>query len=381
MAAIRGVSGRITRHLSIICRTCLAVCSLVGFATVLDGAEWVIDTVAGNGTFQANTDRGRALDVAIGDPFGVEIGPDGRLYVTEVRNHRIWAIDLQHGSAEVVVGSGERGYRGDGGPARQASLNEPYEVRFDRQGRMYFVEMQNHVVRRVETDGTITTVAGTGQPGYSGDGGPAVAAQLRQPHSIALDESGTWLFIADIGNHRIRAVNLTVGTITSLAGTGERLLPADGMPAANRPVLGPRALFVQEGRLWVALREGHSVWRLEGQPWTWRFVAGTGQSGYDAQPVVGSVARFNGPKGIAVDGQGNIYIADTENHAIRRIDARTALVTTIAGSGPNSGGYSGDQGPAQQARLNRPHGICVASDGTVFVGDTLNHRVRRIRWQ
>ncbi len=346
-------------------------------ATSLWGNEPQITTVAGTGKPEINTHAGPALEVNIGDPFGVEIGPDEALYVTEVRNHRIWRVDRKTGQAEVVVGCGEKGYSGDGGPAREARLNEPYEVRFDADGNMYFVEMQNHLVRRVDArTGVISTVAGTGVAGFSGDGGPARNAQFRDPHSIALDGEGG-LYVADIGNHRIRRIDLKTGTIDTIAGNQERRLPQDGQPARGAAVLGPRALYVHEGALWVALREGHSVWRLGLDDGVWRRIAGRGQRGYDGDGGPALNATFDGPKGIVLDAQGHIYVVDTENQAIRKIDAQTGVITTLAGTGKQ--GFGGDGGPARQAQLARPHGIGLDSQGRIYIGDTLNHRVREIQ--
>ncbi len=344
-------------------------------------AEWRIETVAGNGSPQLGPHAGLGTQVAIGDPFGVEFGPDGRLYITEVRNHRIWALDTATGQAVVVAGNGTRGYSGDGGPATEAQLNEPYEVRFDGAGQMYFVEMQNHLVRRVElATGIIHTLAGTGQAGLAGDGGPATQARFAQPHSIALDGDGG-LYIADIGNHRIRRVDLQTGIVTTIAGNGDKKLPVAGQLAAGHPLFGPRALWIERGTIWIALREGHSVWTLPLASGRLAHLAGTGRRGFDSEAVAAAECLFNGPKGIALDRDGNVYLADTENQVLRRIETRTGRIETIAGRGPEHAGYGGDGGPAVQALLNRPHGICVGPDGAVYTGDTLNHRVRRVRFE
>ena len=211
------------------------------------------DTVCGTGQPENNGDAGTGTDMNVGDPFGVEIGPDGALYVTEVRHHRVRRLDLQSGQLTTVVGCGRKGYSGDGGPATQAELNEPYEVRFDQQGNMYFVEMQNHVIRKVAAKtGVISTIAGTGQAGYGGDGGPAVAAMFNRPHSIALDGRGN-LYVADIGNHRIRRIDLQTGIVDTIAGDGGKRLPRSGQSARGSSVLGPRALMVDGTTLWVAL--------------------------------------------------------------------------------------------------------------------------------
>ena len=338
-----------------------------------------IDTVAGTGKPDDGGERGPALKTNIGDPFGVEIGPDGALYICEVRNHRVRKLDLKSGELTTVAGCGQKGYAGDGGPAKEAKLNEPYEVRFDKAGNLLFVEMKNHLVRRVDRrTGTISTIAGSGQPGFGGDGGPATAAQLNNPHSIALDADDN-LYIADIANHRIRRVDARSGTISTIAGNGEKKLPVAGQVATGKPMVGPRALFIQNGTLWIALREGHSVWKMELASRMLTHMAGTGKRGFTGDGGFANEATFDGPKGIAVGPDGVVYVVDTENHAIRTIDPASRKISTLAGRGPEHGGGAGDGGDARQATLNRPHGICVAPDGAVYIGDTLNHRVRRIR--
>ena len=188
----------------------------------LSCAAQSVRTLAGTGDAGFTGDGGPGVEARLANPYGVEIGPDGALYVCEVDNHRVRRLDLRTGTISTVAGNGRAGYSGDGGPALAASLDEPYEVRFDGAGNMYFVEMRNQIVRRVDgKTNIISTVAGNGTRGFSGDGGPAAKAQLSQPHSIALDDSG-YLYIADIGNHRVRRVNLATGLIETFAGTGER---------------------------------------------------------------------------------------------------------------------------------------------------------------
>jgi streptogramin lyase len=355
----------------------LAILLLTQPLFAAEPSPWRIETVAGTGKAELGDNEGLADKVNIGDPFGVEIGPDGALYITEVRNHRVWRMERETKQIRCIAGNGTKGYAGDGGPATAAQLNEPYEVRFDDRGNIYFVEMQNHLVRMVDRDtGNISTVAGTGHPGYSGDDGPALKAQFQRPHSIVVQ--GNDLYIADIGNHRIRKVDLKTGDVTSIAGAKQKKLPQDGLIALGQPVLGPRALFLSKQTLWVALREGHSVWSLSLRNGKWSHTSGTGQKGFEAGSMPAKTATYNGPKGVAVGPQGGVYVVDTENHAIRRIDLDSGRVETIAGAGPQSGGFGGDGGDALRAKMNRPHGICVADDGSVFVGDTLNHRVRKI---
>jgi streptogramin lyase len=335
-----------------------------------------ITTVAGTGEATDNGRAGAALQVNLGQPFGVEIGPGGDLFITEVANHRIWRLGRESQSLSVVAGTGAVGYAGDGGPATEALMNEPYEVRFDAQGNLYEVEMRNHVVRRIGTDGRITTIAGDGTPGFSGDGGPATKARLQVPHGIVLDGKGN-LYIADIGNHRIRRVTLRTGIVETFAGTGEIAAPREGVKADQSPLPGPRALATDGHTLWVVLREGHAIWKIDLSSGTLQHVAGTGKAGYSGDGGPARDATFHGPKGLAVDAQRNLYVVDSENDAIRLIDADSGLVSTIGGIG-KAGRFSGDGGPASKATLAQPHGICVDRSGRVYIGDTRNNRVRVI---
>ena len=342
-----------------------------------EDATWIVTTVAGSGKKEANGDEGPATEVNLGWPFGVEIGPDKALYITEVWNHRLWRLDPRTNRLRVIAGTGRRGYSGDGGPATKADLNEPYEVRFDRAGNMFFVEMQNHLVRRVDAvSGIISTVAGTGNQGFSGDGGPATQAQLRLPHAIDFDPQGR-LLIADIGNHRIRRVDLETGIIDTIAGDGRVEFPTEGAMARESSIPGPRAMAVSEGALWVVLREGHAVWRLDFETGRIHHVAGTGKPGYSGDGGPAKAATFHGPKGLAIDHEGNLLVVDSENDVVRLIDIRSGLVSTLAGSG-RSQAFGGDGGPARHAKFAQMHGICVDSDGSIYLGDTLNHRVRRV---
>jgi sugar lactone lactonase YvrE len=179
---------------------------------------------------------------------------------------------------------------------------------------------------------------------------------------------------ADIGNHRIRRIDARTGMIESIAGNGERILPREDQPAKGTPILGPRALFIHGSTMWIALREGHSVWKMDLNKGTLHHVAGTGVKGYAGDGGPARLATLNGPKGIAVGPRGHVYVVDTENQVVRKIDAQTGMISTVAGNGQQGG--AGDGGPAIRAQLARPHGICVAADGAIFIGDTLNHRVR-----
>ncbi|MFN8854822.1 MAG: hypothetical protein ACK50P_04625 [Planctomycetaceae bacterium] len=340
-------------------------------------AEWQISTVAGTGEDADNGVKGSADRMNVAQPFGVEIGPDQALYLTEVGHHRIWKLNRETREMTVVAGTGQKGYSGDGGPATGAAMNEPYEIRFDRDGHMYVVEMQNHLVRRIDArSGRIETIAGMGEPGFSGDDGPATKARLKVPHGIVLDGKGG-LYIADIGNHRIRRVDLATGVIRTVAGTGETTAVRSDVPSWESPLPGPRALACDGKSLWVVLREGHAVWRMDLETNRLDHIGGTGKAGYTGDGGPARQATFHGPKGLAVDSQGRLFIVDSENDAVRLLDPRSGMVETIAGRG-KSRKFSGDGGPARAAELSQPHGICLDRDGNVYIGDTGNHRVRKI---
>lgn len=360
---------------------CLVWLITCGCYTTVIAGDPLFDSVAGTGASENNGNAGPSSTINIGEPFGVEIGPDRALYITEVGHHRVRRLDFKTQEITTVAGCGRRGYSGDGGPAVDAELNEPYEVRFDHDGNMYVVEMKNHLVRRVDKESKkISTVAGIGRQGFGGDGGPAVKALLSQPHSIAIDRQGA-LYIADIGNHRIRRIDPTTGIIDSVAGNSQRTPPRDGQIACGNPMVGPRALFIDGDSLWIALREGHSIWRMALADGILHHVAGTGEAGFagDGGPAI--KAKFNRPKGIAVVPNQYVFVTDSGNNVIRRIDLQSAQIATITGARSQGKRRDDRRGATTfSADLNQPHGLCVAPDGGVFIGDTLNHRILRVRY-
>jgi len=312
-------------------------------------------------------------DEQVANPYGVVIGPDGALYFCDLDNQRIRRLDITTGRTTTVAGNGDRGYHGDGGPATDAALNMPHEIQFDGQGHLYIVERDSHVVRRVDAvTGLISTVAGTGEAGFSGDGGPAVEAQLQRPHSITFDPSGR-LLICDIGNHRIRRVDPTTGVIETWAGTGAREPTPDGAPLAGTPLNGPRAMASDpNGNLYLALREGNAIYRIDLTTETIHHVAGTSEQGYTGDGGPATTATLAGPKGLAY-ADGRLYIADTENHVIRMVTIDTGVISTVLGDGERGDGPEDDP---LSCRLARPHGVFYAPDVGLYVGDSEVHRIR-----
>ena len=316
-------------------------------------------------------------DMQVNNPYGVVIGPDGDLYFCDLDNQRIRRLSLATGTTTTIAGNGERGYGGDGGPATDAMLNMPHEIQFDAREDLYIVERDNHVVRKVDMQtGIISTVAGTGAAGFSGDGGPASEAQLRAPHSIVFAPDGR-LLICDIGNHRLRRVDLETGLIETFAGNGAREPTPDGAPLAGTALNGPRAMALgPDGDLYLALREGNAIYRIDLENETIHHVAGTGEQGYGGDGGPAREATLAGPKGLAYAADGTLYVADTENHVIRRINLATGIISTALGTGERG---DGPEPEPRRCRMNRPHGIWVDEAGALYVGDSEAHRIRVLR--
>lgn len=340
---------------------------LVARPLMAEAAPPAVRTLLGTGT--AGTGDGE-----VANPYGLALGPDRALYFCDLDNQRIRRMDLRTRQVSTVAGDGTRGYAGDGGPATQASLDMPHEIAFDRAGHLYIVERDNHVVRRVDgRTGLLTTVAGTGTAGFGGDGGAATAAQLRQPHSVAIDPSGRRLLICDIGNHRIRQVDLASGVITTWAGTGERASTPDGASLAGTPLNGPRTMaFDRRGHVYLALREGNAIYRIDRDSLTLHHVAGTGQQGYTGDGGPARQATLAGPKGLAWH-RDTLYIADTESHVIRAVDLARGRIRTVLGTGTRGDGPEPDP---RRCALARPHGLLVDAGGRLHVTDSEAHRIR-----
>ena len=349
-------------------------------------AAGTITTIAGSGETRFSGgfsgDGGPADEAQLSDPFGVAVDGAGNLYIADSGNHRIRKVDAA-GTITTIAGSGETGFfgggfSGDGGPADEAQLSDPFGVAVDGAGNLYIADSGNHRIRKVDAAGTIITIAGSGETGFfgggfSGDGGPAVEAELRDPSGVAVDSAGN-VYIADVGDHRIRKVDST-GTITTIAGTGEFGFSGDGGPAVEAELYDPAGVAVDSaGNLYIA-DTGNGRIRKVDSTGTITTIAGTGEFGFSGDGGPAVEAELYDPAGVAVDSAGNLYIADTGNQRIRKIDS-TGTITTIAGTGEY--GFSGDGGPAAVARLAFPNGVAVDSAGNLYIADSGNRRIRKI---
>lgn len=337
----------------------------------------IIATYAGTGAKGYAGDGGPATRALLNGPFDIAFDASGNLYFSDTFNHCVRRIDAVSGIISTVAGRGEAGYAGDGGKATAANLNEPYGIVLDREGNLYIADRHNHCVRRVDATGVITTFAGNGGKAYGGDGGSARRAGLVEPNGLGLDPGRMTLFIADVSDHRVRAVDLGSGIIRTAAGTGAAEHGGDGGPAARAGVFGARAVKVgADGTLYIMERQGSCVRAVDPATGIIRRIAGTGARGFSGDGGPALEAVFDAPKEFAIDDNGDILVVDTENNAIRRVDMASQAVATIAGG--RQGG-DGDGGPATAAGLARPHGVAVGRDGTIYIGDTNNHRIRMVK--
>lgn len=337
----------------------------------------MVVTVAGTGEAGNDTERANsATETAIDNPYGLVPGPDGALYFCEVDSGRIKRLDLASDYVMTVAGTGEKGFQQESRRAAETAFSAPHEIRFDEQGNLYIVERDAHAIRRIAArSGFVSTMTGNGKPGFAGDGGTSILAQLRQPHSIAFDTDGN-LLICDIGNGRLRSISRETGFISTIGGTGERLATPDAAPLSGTPLLGPRSLATDpNGNAYLVLREGNAVYQLDLRGNRLTRIAGTGEQGLSGDGGNALDAQFNGPKGIAYSAAGHsLYIVDTENHVIRRVNLNSGIIDTVLGTGERGDGSDGDP---LGCSLNRPHGVCV-HNRIVYVSDSENHKIRAV---
>ncbi|MFI6038124.1 RICIN domain-containing protein [Streptomyces sp. NPDC051315] len=343
-------------------------------AAAADGGDSAprIRTVAGTGEAGFAGDNERAFSAQLNRPYGVVVDSNGTLYVSDNNNHRVRKITTD-GRISTVAGTGVAGFSGDDGAAVSAQLNDPREVAVDRAGNLYIADAENHRVRKVTADGKISTVAGTGTAGFSGDDGLATAAELNYPYGLVVDSNGT-LYVSDNNNHRVRKIT-TDGKINTVAGTGAAGFEGDGGPAASAQLNSPYGVSVDgAGDLYIADADNHRVRKVtaDGKIST---VAGTGAEGFDGDDGPAASAQLNFPLAVVVDNAGTLYVSDHNNHRVRRITT-DGKISTVAGTGTE--GFDGDDGPAASAQLNYPFGLAVDCVDALYIADYVNNRVRKV---
>ena len=332
-----------------------------------------IQLVAGGGD---GADGSPAANAKLVLPFGVDFDRAGNLYFCEMTGgERIRMIDPQ-GALTTIAGTGVKGDSGDGGPALKAQVNGPHNLIMGADGHLYIADTWNNRVRKIDLKtGIISTFAGTGKKGFSGDGGPAAQAQFSGVFCIAFDADGKTMYIDDLDNRRIRAIDMKTGIVNTIAGNGLKGLPKDGDMAKDSPLSDPRAVAADgKGNVYILERSGNAL-RVVDAAGKIKTLVGTGKAG-GVSDTDGLKATLRGPKHLAIDLQGSILIADTDNHAIRRYNPADGKITTIAGTGVK--GSTGLGGAPASAQLNQPHGIMVHPSGVLYISDSYNNRVLKI---
>jgi len=353
-------------------RKCLLAVVVGLLLVTLIRAENVV-LVAGGGDVAENV---AATKAKLGMPFGVEFDSAGNLYFVEIDGHRACRID-KTGLLTRIAGTTERGMHDGGGKPLAAQFNALHNLAIAPNDDIYLGDTLNHRVCKIDAKtGLFSTVVGTGEKGFAGDGGPAVKAKFSGIYCASLDPSGERIFVADLDNRRIRKIDLKTGMVTTVAGNGEKGVPADGADAANSPLVDPRAVTVDKaGNVYVLERGGHAL-RVVDPQGKIRTVVGTGHKGASGDGGPGLQATMNGPKHLCIDRDGGVLIADTENHIIRKYWPADGRITRVAGSGKK--GTGGVPGPALAVEMNQPHGVYVHPNGEIYISDATNRRILKI---
>jgi sugar lactone lactonase YvrE len=344
---------------------------------LVTASNGIISAFAGNKVAGYKGDGGPATAARLNLPEGVALDSAGDLYIADTFNSVIRLVNASTGIITTAAGDGSAGYSGDGGPATEASLDHPAEVAIDGTGNFYVPDQYNFVIRLVNSSGTISTIAGDTFSSYGGDGGSATGAQTHEPMgSVAIDPSGN-LIISDSGNHAVRRVAASTGIITTIAGTGLAGFSGDGSTATNAQLDDPQGIALDAaGNIYIADAGNNVVRRIEASTGIITTFAGSQGCAYNGDGGPATSAQLCFPGGIAFDAAGDLYIADTYSMVVRRVDASTGIITTVAGNGTQ--GYSGDGGPATSAELSIPNSIAVDGAGNLYIADSYNMVIRKV---
>jgi len=332
-----------------------------------------VTLVAGGGDGDENIP---ATQAKLNMPFGVEFDSSGNLFFVEIDGHRVCRIDTK-GTLARIAGTGQKGLSDGEGKPLAAQFNALHNLAIAPNDDIYLADTLNHRVCKIDKkSGQFATVVGTGEKGFSGDGGPAAKAQFSGIYCASLAPAGNSLYLADLDNRRIRRVDFSSGIVTTITGNGEKGVPPDGADAAKSPLVDPRAVTVDRaGNVYVLERGGNAL-RLVDASGKIRTVVGTGQKGNSGDDGPGLQATMNGPKHLCIDRDGGVLIADTENHVIRKYWPESGRITRIAGSGKR--GSAGVPGNALVVELNQPHGVYVHRSGDIYVSDATNRRILKV---
>jgi DNA-binding beta-propeller fold protein YncE len=324
----------------------------------------------------AGGDGSLAFKGKLDGPFGVGFDKTGNTYIVEMIGLRVWKID-DKGVMTPFAGTGKKGDGGDGRPATKAAFNGPHSLVVGPDGTVYIADTWNNRVRKIDPKtGKISPFAGTGEKGFAGDGGPVAKAQFGGVYCVALDPRGEQMYLADLDNRRVRAIDMKSGTVRTVAGNGKKGVPEDGAEAVKAPLVDPRAVAADgAGNVYILERSGNAL-RVVDARGRISTVVGTGKAGATGDGGDAHKATLNGPKHLCIDSDGNVIIADTENHIIRKYLPKDGKIVRVAGSGKK--GHGGLGGPPEKVELNQPHGVTVNKDGTLYVSDSSNNRVLRI---
>ncbi len=338
----------------------------------------IITTVAGGRALGYSGDGGPASVAELGNPTDVAVDKSGDLFIAESANNVVREVNAQTGDITTIAGNGTAGDTGDSGPATAAELTDPGAVAVDDSGDLYVVDSGNNTVREVNIQtGVITTIAGNGTDGYSGDGGPATSAELSAPEGVALNGSGD-LLIGDSNNSVVREVNLKTGVITTVAGNGTAGDSGDDGPATAAELYRPQNVAVDSaGDLFIADSDNNAIREVNSQTGDIITIAGGGDKGYQAGEKIATATELSMPLGMALDGSGHLFFADSGYGVVRELDLKTGIITTVAGTA-NQFGFGGDGGPASTAMLGAPSGVAIDSAGNLDISDAVNNDVREV---